>query len=310
MNAPTKEFFRIYLGKKNAFAPQCFAENVIGVDFQIREDLTGKLPDEWRAFNKTYIPVYLKEHPDKTKVAAGLSCGFLWTVSKGLKNGDVILSPDGAGQYRVGIVSGDYKYNPEHPLPHQRAVQWTGQSIGKAAMSEGLKNSCGSIGTVCRVTSHADEIQKLLGGSAPALVAADPTVEDATAFALETHLEEFLVQNWSHTELGKHYDIYEEEDENGQQYPTDTGPLDILAISKDRKRLLVVELKKGRASDSVVGQVLRYMSYVQDELAEADQTVHGVIIALEDDQKIRRALAMVPNVEFFRYQVSFKLVKS
>ena len=30
----------------------------------------------------------------------------------------------------------------------------------------------------------------------------------------------------------------------GRQYPNDTGPIDILAISKDKKELLVVELKK------------------------------------------------------------------
>jgi restriction system protein len=66
-------------------------------------------------------------------------------------------------------------------------------------------------------------------------------------FALEKHLEEFLVQNWQQTELGKNYDIYQEDGEIiGQQYPSDTGPIDILAISKDKKELLVVELKKGR----------------------------------------------------------------
>ncbi|MEZ5406315.1 MAG: endonuclease NucS [Verrucomicrobiia bacterium] len=127
---------------------------------------------------------------------------------------------------------------------------------------------------------------------------------------MEEHLEEFLVKNWAHTELGKDYDIYEEEGEKAQQYETDTGPLDILAISKDKKRLLVVELKKGRASDLVVGQTLRYMSYVQDELAEDGQKVLGAIVAHEDDQKIRRALSLIPNISFYRYQVSFKLMKS
>lgn len=127
---------------------------------------------------------------------------------------------------------------------------------------------------------------------------------------MEEHLEEFLIQNWEQTELGKQYDIYEEEGERvGQQSLTDTGPLNILEVSKDRKTLLVVELKKGRASDAVVGQSLRYMSYVQDELAEANQTVRGIIIALEDDQRIQRALKMTPNVEFYRYEISFKLVK-
>ena len=73
--------------------------------------------------------------------------------------------------------------------------------------------------------------------------------------------------------------------------------------------LLVVELKKGRASDAVVGQVLRYMGYVQEELAEPGQQVRGVIIALEDDTRLRRALAMTPNIDLYHYQVSFKLLK-
>jgi restriction system protein len=179
-------------------------------------------------------------------------------------------------------------------------------------MSVELKKSTGSIGTVSNISSYHDEIEKLLGGAqAPKLISTDETVEDPTAFALEAHLEDFLVANWAHTEFGKEYDIYEEDGEPiGQQYETDTGKLDILAISKDKKRLLVVELKKGRASDVVVGQVLRYMGYVQEELAEDGQTVQGVIIALEDDQRIRRALAIVPNVVFYRYQVSFKLMKA
>src|SRR6202008_3715964 len=155
---------------------------------------------------------------------------------------------------------------------------------------------------------YREEIEKLIGGvSAPKLIATDETVEDPSAFAMEEHLEHFLVKNWAQTELSKEYDIYEEDGEKAQQYQTDTGQLDILAISKDKKRLLVVELKKGRASDAVVGQTLRYMSYVQDELAEDGQTVYGVIIALDDDAKIRRALALTPSISFYRYQVSFKL---
>jgi restriction system protein len=47
-----------------------------------------------------------------------------------------------------------------------------------------------------------------------------------------------------------------------------------------------------------------------EELAENGQTVKGVIIALEDDNRIRRALAVAPNIEFYRYQVSFKLFKA
>jgi len=41
------------------------------------------------------------------------------------------------------------------------------------------------------------------------------------------------------------------------QHATETGPLDILALRKYGSEFLVVELKKGRASDVVVGQILR-----------------------------------------------------
>jgi len=177
-------------------------------------------------------------------------------------------------------------------------------------MSDALRHSTGSVGTVSNITQYSDEIERLLGPPPPGLIHTDETVEDPSVFALEQHLEDFLIANWSQTELGKEYDVYEEDGERaGQQYPTDTGPIDILAISKDRKVLLVVELKKGRASDAVVGQILRYMGYVAQELAEEGQTVKGVIIALEDDVRIRRSLAVTQNIDFYRYQVSFKLLK-
>ncbi|HZR78655.1 MAG TPA: endonuclease NucS domain-containing protein [Chthoniobacterales bacterium] len=306
-----KSYYRVMLGEKSMYAAECFAANCIAAGFIHDQDLTGQLPDEWRAFNKRFIPVFLAKHPEKTKIGAGLACGALWTVCKGIRHGDLALCPDGSGSYRVGEISGDYYYEPAKPLCHRRPVNWLNVVIDRASMSDALRHSAGSIGTVSNISRHAAEIEKLLGSvSAPTLKSTDATVEDVSSFALEEHLEDFLVKNWPHTELGKDYDIYEEDGEKAQQYQTDTGPLDILAISKDKKHLLVVELKKGRASDVVVGQTLRYMSYVQEELTEDGQSVRGLIIAHEDDQKIRRALSMTQNISFCRYQVSFKLVKA
>jgi restriction system protein len=305
-----KDYYRIMLGRQSVHAAECFAGNFIGTDFEIKQDLTNHLSDDWRVFNRAFIPQFLAVHPDKNKISAGLACGALWTVSKGIKKGDVVLCPDGSGQYRIGEVSGDYYYAPDEILPHRRRVFWHSVVINRAEMSQALKYSTGSIGTTAQVSGHQTEIEKLIGGIVQA-PSTNEAIEDLASFAMEKHLEDFLVQNWAQTELGNRYDIFTEDGERvGQQYPTDTGPLDILAISKDKKILLVVELKKGRASDSVVGQILRYMGYVQQELAEPDQTVKGVIIALEDDQRIRRALAVTPNIEFYRYQISFKLMKA
>jgi restriction system protein len=179
-------------------------------------------------------------------------------------------------------------------------------------MSVALKNSTGSVGTVSNVTGYSAELESLIAGEyRPPITSTDPNIEDPSEFALEKHLEDFLVQNWKQTELGKEFDIYEEEGELvGQQYQSDTGPMDILAIKKDKTELLVVELKKGRASDAVVGQVLRYMGYVKQELAEINQSVRGVIIALEDDTRIRRALVVTPDISFYRYEIFFRLIKS
>jgi restriction system protein len=304
-----KSFYRVMLGAKSVYAAECRAGGFIGTDFGISQDLTNKLPEEWRAFNKEFIPIFLESHPEKTRIGAGLACGALWTVSKGIKQGDIVLCPDGAGQYLVGEVTGPYYYAADQPLFHRRPVTWLNVTIERSAMSEALRNSTGSIGTVGNVTAHGAEIELLIGGEvAPKLISSDPAVEDPSAFALEAHLEAFLVRNWGYTELGKEYDIYEEDGVKANQYQTDTGPLDILAISKDKKRLLVIELKKGRASDVVVGQILRYMGFVQEELAEEGQVVHGAIIAHEDDQRIRRALSMTTNIRFLRYKVSFTLL--
>lgn len=306
-----RSYYRVMLGPKSNCAQECLAGGFIGTDFNLHQDLSKKLPDEWRSFNREFVPIFLATHPDKTKIGAGLACGAIWTVSKGIQVGDLVLCPDGTGSYRVGEVSGGYSYAAGGILPHRRPVTWWTTTIARSALSEALRHSTGSIGTVSNISHHRAEIEKLLGeATAPTLVSTDSSVEDPSAFALEEHLEEFLVKNWAHTELGRDYDIYEEDGEKAQQYQTDTGPLDILAVSKDKKRLLVVELKKGRASDAVVGQTLRYMGFVQNELADESQTVLGAIIAHEDDQRIRRALMMTPSITFYRYQVSFKLAKA
>ncbi|OPY84623.1 MAG: hypothetical protein A4E71_02580 [Smithella sp. PtaU1.Bin162] len=306
-----KNYYRIMLGRKSAYAEEAYKGNFIAVGFIKDKDLTHHLPDNWRDFNKEFIPIFLQQNPSKTKVAAGLACGMLWTIAKGVQIGDVVLCPDGKGGYYAGEVVGEYEYYKGQELPHHRPVKWYPRVILREEMSEPLQNSTGAIGTVSDVSKHAKEIETLLAGMRLAsIVATDETIEDPSVFALEKHLEDFLVQNWKSTELGKRYDIYQEDGEMvGQQYQSDTGTIDILAISKDKKELLVVELKKGRVSDVVVGQVQCYMGYVKEQLAEQGQTVKGVIIAFEDDIKIRRALSVAPNIDFYTYKIHFKLDK-
>ena len=305
-------YWRLFLGKGNAFAQECLDGGFIGVDFDIREDLTGSLHENWREFNDEFIPKWLELNPGKSKIAAGLACAMLWTVSRGYEDGDVILSPSSTTLFRVGIVDGPYEYVKNGVLPHRRPVRWSEQTLRREDFSDALNRSVRSIGTSAEITKHRAEIDVLLaGGTVDPIVSSDETIEDPSVFAMERHLEDFIVANWSSTPFGKTHKISEVDGEKvGQQYPTDTGPLDILAISNDGLELLVIELKKGRASDYVVGQVQRYMGYVKDELLEENQTVSGVIVALDDDQRIRRALSVAPGIDFYRYEVKFNLHKA
>lgn len=307
MNAqlPNRNYYRIMPGAKSKYAQLCHSQGFIGAHYGFKQNLTGQFPEDKWQFNKKYIPVYLANFPDKSKIAAGLACGMLWTICKGYRPGDIVLSPDGSGQYWVGEVQGEYYFEAGDILPHRRHVQWRSAPIARADMSPELQRSTNSIGTSCQISKYAAELDELMGLTTDEEIAP----EQSGVFSLEKHLEDFLVHNWQQTELAKRYNIYEADGETGQQFKTETGNIDILAISKDRKELLVVELKKGRTSDQVVGQVQRYMGDIIAQYAEEGQTVRGAIIALEDSLRLRRALSVAPNIDFYRYEVSFQLKK-
>ena len=306
--------YLVRLGAQGVYLDECLGGGYVGVDYGIKQDLTGRFPDNWRDFNKQFRPVWHEGNPGKSNVAAGLACGAVWTLGRGVEVDDLIVSPTANGQtFHVGRVSGDYRYSEGAHLPHQRPVEWFNIGFERGQMGSEFKRSSGATLSVSNVSDYETEIRTLIGQApaGPVLVASDPDIEDAAVFAMESHLEDFLVANWAQTELGAHFDIFEEDGEQtGKQYQTDTGPMDILAISHDKKTLLVVELKKGKASDRVVGQVHRYMGYAMAELVEDGQEVRGAVIALEPDAALEHALRASPNVDFYRYEIKFSLVAS
>lgn len=149
------------------YAAQCRKEGFIGVDFDINQDITDKLQDQWKDTSSQLLPLFLKEHPDKSQVAAGLSCGYIWTVCRKLKIGDIVLCPNGAGAYMIGDIASDYYYVADQNaiLPHRRKVNWRDRLILRSEMSDALLHSVGSIGTCCNVTKYSNEIQTLINGT-------------------------------------------------------------------------------------------------------------------------------------------------
>ena len=253
-----KDYYRVWLGQGSVYAEQAVAGGYIGVDGSIDADLSDDLPDDWRAFNKKFIPVYLQGHPDKSKVAAGLVCGGLWTVSKGIKEGDVVLCPDGSGDFRAGEVTGGYRCVPGNVLPHQRPMHWYPDRISPSDMSEGLQKTIWVGPTVVRgFSEYADEFEALIAGTAPpTLLSTDEAVEDPSAFAMEQHLEEFLVANWNQTELAKEYDIYTEDGQTvGQQYKGDSYKTDTYdpIVPKALEHITAKAKLVAAVTDAIVG---------------------------------------------------------
>jgi hypothetical protein len=131
----------------------------------------------------------------------------------------------------------------------------------------------------------------------------------AFLFPLEKYLEAFLVSNWEKTALGKTLSLHVEDEESATQYPTDVGPIDILARDKSNHDWVVIELKKGKSSDAVVGQLLRYMGWVKKHKATGSENVRGIIVTSAPDDRIKYAMLVSSRVSFFTYKVSFDLVE-
>jgi len=152
------------LGQGGRFAKMCRQEGYIGCGFDINVDLSDSLFENRRDFNQKFVPIWMDNVPEKSKTAAGVACGFLWTIIKGLQIGDVVLCPTGQGSYYVGSIVGDYYYVPNTELPHLRRVSWMDVEISRKLMFEKLRNSTGSIGTCCDITNYATEINALIEG--------------------------------------------------------------------------------------------------------------------------------------------------
>jgi hypothetical protein len=272
-------------------------------------------PDNWVKFTDTFSSFYGLGDDGILRVAGTNANGALGLGSD-LTNSYHIINQTHPALYGEGISVLDFwATNLINNTVARTSSCWVQvDDNGVLKLYSFGWNSTGSIGTVSDVTKYGQEIEALISGSGtfvPRIIASDPDIEDPSAFALEEHLEAFLVKNWEKTPLAKDFAIFEEEGEQvGQQYSTDAGIIDILAVSRDKKRILIIELKRGRVSDVVVGQVLRYMGYVREQIAESNQTVEGVIIGLEDDQKLKWAISSVPSISFYRYKIDFKLEQS
>lgn len=168
--------------------------------------------------------------------------------------------------------------------------------------SLGWKPAMGSSGRI----SERD-FNLVLGAEPDVFLPTEQPVEEME-FALEKYLEDFIWDNWEKIEYFKKLKKFIDKDGNGgkQYYTEDAGYIDILA--KDKDGFVVFELKKGRKNDEVIGQVLRYVGWVRQNLATKGEPVRGVIIVGAKDPKLEYALSEISDkVSVKLYRILFNL---
>lgn len=135
------------------------------------------------------------------------------------------------------------------------------------------------------------------------------TLDSSTAeFVLERYLEEFIESNFDRIFDGTMSLNRGRDEELGRQYHTDVGIIDILAWRQTDNSYVVIELKKGKSSDEAVGQTLRYMGWVKEFLCTKGESVTGLIISRDSDERLDYALSMVHDIDVQFYQVDFRLL--
>ena len=241
------------------------------------------------------------------------SFNSMWRFWHEIKAGDVIIARKGTkriagigivtrtafydssiGYERVGRLTDDYYSN-------LIGVQWHDSPRDK-----GFDKPVFSFQAIYEISEA--RYRALAEEDFSALADTDEEVEEQSEFVLEKYLEEFIVSNFDRIFKGKLVLYRDTEGNIAQQYPTDIGTIDILAEELATNSFVVIELKKGRESDKVIGQTLRYMGWVAENLCKDGQKVRAIIVCKEADSKLLYALRMTNNIEVKGYLLDFRLI--
>jgi hypothetical protein len=122
-------------------------------------------------------------------------------------------------------------------------------------------------------------------------------------FALESHLRDYLAHNLFAIEPG--LKLFEEETLRGVEYPVGGRYIDILATDTNGA-FVVIELKVSRGYDRTIGQILRYMGWVHQNIANG-KAVRGVIVASEITEDLKLAASRLQDVKLVEYELEFRL---
>jgi endonuclease len=129
----------------------------------------------------------------------------------------------------------------------------------------------------------------------------DVLPETSAEFAYEHDLRDYLARNLHIIEPSLR--LYVDDGITGVEFPVGGGYVDILAVDC-ADNYVVIELKVSKGYDRVVGQLLRYVSWIKKNHAEPGQRVRGIIIAKQISDDLRLACSEIPTISLYEYALS------
>jgi len=130
-------------------------------------------------------------------------------------------------------------------------------------------------------------------------MALDTSIEQQATLLYEKEVQTYLSENL-HLLGGSKLELIQTE------YPIkfgkDSGRIDLLA--KDSQGdLVVIEVKRGVAGRSAIGQVQSYMGSLMTEFP--NQKIRGLLVAMGLDEAARAALLVTQDVSYYEFKTRF-----
>ncbi len=126
----------------------------------------------------------------------------------------------------------------------------------------------------------------------------ESSTDEGATFGLERDMQEAMRETITQLESGL------EIIDGGVERKVDSGFIDILAKDSNGA-FVVIELKAGKASDSVIAQTLGYMVDIADAEGLEINQVRGIIVAKSFNKRIETAARAVPSLTLKAYTYSF-----
>jgi len=286
-------FWKISPGKQAYLWDEFKAKKYIAIGWNDIGDLRGYSNRE--NIIKEFYDVYPDSLPDQI-------LEFFYDM----KREDKVLIYGNKNIYALGVIAGDYYYEKEESdvyylFYHRRNVEWLKilePPLSIDFLPEELQRKLMRPRTIIELSEEEWQvIEKAMKEPSPPEETKQPLLaEPSFSIRLERDLRDYLAYNPSVLEDGLQL--------IRKEYPTDAGDIDILF--KDSKgKYVIVETKKGREGDKVVGQILRYIGWVKKNLSP---NVRGIIVSHASDSNLEWAVEAIRDIVKLKfYKVRFEI---